>query len=213
MTLWILCALVFAGVLCALQGTLVLVTESTRWRRARSRERALRSSSQHAEAELDEGQGILVSEKKSALQRFALGIPGRRRLELLLYRAGLGDVFVKFVAAVLVLSLSGFAAGFWILRSAPIGSALLGLGLLPFLYVGFLKRSRMALFESQLPEALDLICRALRAGISLEFGLRSVGEELADPVGTEFAQIADEVSRMPLSDSQRRLLDERLADE
>jgi tight adherence protein B len=56
------------------------------------------------------------------------------------------------------------------------------------------QRKRMALLERQLPEALDLICRALRAGISLEYGFRSAGEELPDPVGNEFSVVAQEMS-------------------
>jgi tight adherence protein B len=68
------------------------------------------------------------------------------------------------------------------------------LGAVPFGFVLLRRQARMKRFEMQLPEALDLMCRALRAGISLEFGFRSVGDELEDPVGTEFGQVADEVS-------------------
>ena len=48
-------------------------------------------------------------------------------------------------------------------------------------------------FEEQFPDALDLLIRALRAGHSLSTGLHLVGEELPDPVGGEFAQVAHEI--------------------
>ncbi|UTT84044.1 type II secretion system F family protein [Vibrio pelagius] len=45
---------------------------------------------------------------------------------------------------------------------------------------------RLALFEQQLPEALDIIRRALQAGQPLVQSFNEVGEELPDPIGTEF---------------------------
>jgi tight adherence protein B len=51
----------------------------------------------------------------------------------------------------------------------------------------------MRMFEEQFPEALDLLTRAMRAGHSLTFGLQMVGEELPDPIGAEFAQVAEEI--------------------
>jgi tight adherence protein B len=51
----------------------------------------------------------------------------------------------------------------------------------------------MAEFESQFPDALELLTRAMRAGHSLGIGFQLVGEELADPVGSEFAQVAEEI--------------------
>ncbi|OEE71381.1 type II secretion system F family protein [Vibrio splendidus] len=45
---------------------------------------------------------------------------------------------------------------------------------------------RMARFEEQLPEALDIIRRALQAGQPLVQSFNEVGEELPDPIGVEF---------------------------
>jgi tight adherence protein B len=52
----------------------------------------------------------------------------------------------------------------------------------------------MAMFERQLPEALELVSRALRAGHALSVGLKMVGDEAADPIGQEFRRVFDEVS-------------------
>ena len=56
-----------------------------------------------------------------------------------------------------------------------------------------LRAQRMRKFEEQFPEALDLLTRAMRAGHSLTFGLQMVGDELPDPIGTEFGQVAEEI--------------------
>jgi tight adherence protein B len=67
------------------------------------------------------------------------------------------------------------------------------LGLAPVVNVGRLKNKRRNAFEKQFPDALDLLIRALRAGHSLSSGLSMVGEELPDPIGTEFGHTADQI--------------------
>ena len=68
------------------------------------------------------------------------------------------------------------------------------LGALPAGYLYWLKSQRMAKFERQLPEALELVSRAIRAGHALSVGLKLVGEEAADPIGIEFKRVFDEMS-------------------
>lgn len=68
------------------------------------------------------------------------------------------------------------------------------LGALPAGYLYWLKSQRMAKFERQLPEALELISRALRAGHAFSVGLKLVGDEAAAPIGIEFKRVFDEVS-------------------
>lgn len=60
------------------------------------------------------------------------------------------------------------------------------LGLIPLLWLMMKKRSRLKKFGNQLPEALELISRALRAGNSLASGIHLVAEEMADPICKEF---------------------------
>lgn len=62
----------------------------------------------------------------------------------------------------------------------------------PPLYVRWARRRWMARFEEQLPEAVDLIARALRAGHGLIPGLGMVADELPAPIGPEFRMLYDE---------------------
>lgn len=68
------------------------------------------------------------------------------------------------------------------------------LGSIPVGYLAWLKSRRMAKLERQLPEALELVSRALRAGHAFSVGLKIVGDEAADPIGQEFRRVFDEVS-------------------
>ena len=89
-----------------------------------------------------------------------------------------------FVLGTPVVALVGFMTA-WSMR-LPVLLALLfavGCGALPTAYLAWLKRQRLAMFERQLPEALELVSRALRAGHAFSVGLNLVGEEASDPIG------------------------------
>ncbi len=64
----------------------------------------------------------------------------------------------------------------------------------PFFYLVHKRKKRMEKFERQLPEALELMARALKAGHAFTGGLRLVAEEFSDPVGTEFGKTVDEIN-------------------
>ncbi|HSB45697.1 MAG TPA: type II secretion system F family protein [Nitrospira sp.] len=100
-----------------------------------------------------------------------------------------------FVLATPLLALSGFL--FAVSTHLPMVVALViaaSAGVLPAGYLYWLKSQRMAMFERQLPEALELVSRALKAGHAFSVGLKLVGDEAADPIGVEFRRVFDEVS-------------------
>lgn len=68
----------------------------------------------------------------------------------------------------------------------------LTLATLPFLWLWWKRRNRLKAFTRQLPDALELIGRALRAGHSLGSGFQLVAQEMSDPIGKEFSRCYDE---------------------
>jgi tight adherence protein B len=62
----------------------------------------------------------------------------------------------------------------------------LGIGALPIAFVVLKRNRRFGKFEQGLPEALDLMVSALRAGHSLIAAMGLVSRECKDPLGTEF---------------------------
>lgn len=89
--------------------------------------------------------------------------------------------------------------GFYLIKSALQGGLIIPLlaaiafGYLPFLYIRLKKTERMRKFERQLPDALELVARSLRAGQAFSGGLAVVSEEFDDPLGTEFERTLDEI--------------------
>ncbi len=66
--------------------------------------------------------------------------------------------------------------------------------LLPWGYLYYRKWHRLGEIHRQLPDALELMGRALRAGHALFVGMKMVGSEMRDPIAGEFKRGFDEIS-------------------
>jgi tight adherence protein B len=64
----------------------------------------------------------------------------------------------------------------------------------PVLILMLLRSIRQSRFEDQLPEAVDVMVRSMRAGHPLPAAISMVGREMPDPIGTEFGLVADEMT-------------------
>jgi tight adherence protein B len=62
----------------------------------------------------------------------------------------------------------------------------------PFVWLFWKRKKRMSTFANQLPEAMELVARALRAGHSLAAGLHVVSEEMPTPISKEFGRVYEE---------------------
>ena len=65
-------------------------------------------------------------------------------------------------------------------------------GGLPLAWLMFRRKRRLRKFGAQLPDALELISRALRAGHSLGSGFQLVASEMAEPINREFGRVFEE---------------------
>jgi len=74
------------------------------------------------------------------------------------------------------------------------GGCMLVGGIIPYLYMRYQRKQRFAEFQRQLPDALDLVARALRAGHAFSVGMKMVGDEFSDPIGPEFSRAVEEIS-------------------
>ncbi len=116
-----------------------------------------------------------------------------------------GDVNLLFEQADTSLTVARF-----VLISAAIGIAGAGIGsalglhvvlvpvagcflaAVPLFWVLWRRKRRLKQFAVQLPDALEMIARSLRAGQSLGFGLSLVSEEMGPPIGKEFGRAFEE---------------------
>ena len=121
--------------------------------------------------------------------------PGIKTLDRLVLQAKGAYPPGFFILLAIVLFLVGFLVSNQILRNP--GLALLfaaGAGISPFLYLRIKRKKRVEKFERQLPDALDMIGRSLKAGHALIGGMKMVADEFDDPIGPEFEETTEEIN-------------------
>ena len=117
-------------------------------------------------------------------------------LNQLLLQSGLSIGLGRLVLLVLLAMVAMFAAVLFAhgtLTQAMI-VALVGGVALPPLVLRFLRSRRQKKFGAQFPDAIDIIVRSLRAGHPVPIAITMVGKEMADPIGSEFGIISDEMT-------------------
>jgi tight adherence protein B len=79
---------------------------------------------------------------------------------------------------------------------------------IPWVWLWNKRRKRLKKFASQLPDALELVARALRAGHSLAAGMHVVAEEMPSPVSDEFGRVYEEQNLgIPIEEAMKSMCD------
>ena len=143
------------------------------------------------------------------IEAMALRVPAVRGLATLLDRAGVSWTPQSFVVTSLGLTLSAAIGTALVFPVGPaILAAAIGAGSIPTAYVRYRARKRLAALEEQLPEAIDLVGRAMRAGHPLSAGLKMVGDEAQEPLAGQFRRVFEEQRfGMPFDDALLGLVD------
>jgi len=130
------------------------------------------------------------------IERFLQSVPRVRTLDRALLQSGLDWTVSKVLLACLVAGVTGFIGMVMGAHQSWLVGAVAGAVLVaaPLMYVFHVKGKRMAKLEQQLPAALDLMTRALRAGHAFSAALKMAGEEMPEPIAGEFATVHDEVN-------------------
>jgi tight adherence protein B len=143
-----------------------------------------------------------ISQEQVLIQlRKERGLDGRSFLSMdslkkLRVQSGVTMPMTKFLgitsAVAFGVSVTGFVYGLPLLFAFvvfPVLSAII-----PVQVLKFRRNRRHKIFGVQLPEALELITRSLKAGHPVPVAISMVAREMADPIGTEFGIVADEVT-------------------
>jgi tight adherence protein B len=141
------------------------------------------------------------------VEKFAAGTEKGIALQVWVEQSG---ARISMSGLLLISSLLGVLLGFVAAGALrmPVGWVLGGaLGFaLPFIVLRVKRTRRLAKFEEEFPEALDLISRALKAGHAFATGLKMVADEMPEPIGPEFRKTFDEQNfGLPLKDSLANL--------
>ena len=130
-----------------------------------------------------------------AFERMIFTLPRSTKLDRLLIKTKVPLNATNFILLSLALGGIGLLIG---LKFLPQVLAAIGLGLLltflPLLWLKIAEKAYYSKFQEQLPEALDLLARAVRSGHAITSGLEMIGQEMTDPIKAEFAAVTDEVN-------------------
>ena len=137
------------------------------------------------------------------LRPLATRMPALQDAELLLQQAhvnwSLGTLLLLSMGLAVGLGLSALT----LMRSVIVSLPFVVMGAaLPTMYVRFRRNRRINQFEELLPESIDLVGRALRAGHPLSSGFKMAADDGAEPVASEFRRVFEEQRfGLPLQDS------------
>ena len=130
-------------------------------------------------------------------------VPQLRDAEFILQQAGLSWTLQTLILLSLGMAVAVGSMTLIATQSVPAGAVATVLGaMLPNFYVRRRRRKRFNAFEEMLPEAIDLVGRALRAGHPLTAGFKMAADDGAEPVAGEFRRIFEEQRfGLPLQES------------
>lgn len=189
MTQALILAAVFVGTVGLLVGVYVFVNRRELASAASARERLRMNIA------VDEKPLILREDSASQVPLLNALLAGRafvpsleRKLQLAGSRAKAGT----FILSILVSALAGALFGQFVWGAVGfVVWAVIG-ALLPFAWLARKRKKFVKAFEAQLPDAIDMLVSAMRAGYSFQAGMRFIGDEMSAPLGPEFARFYDE---------------------
>jgi tight adherence protein B len=186
--LWLIYALIFGAVLLGVRALYWMVFRSRAERKIINRRLSLSNELKDPVQVLD----VLRRERGFGA---ISGVAGLQWLDELIVQSGVKiDALRSGVWIVALSALFYLPLGFWL----KLGPLALPIAVLAALLVGYVllrmaRARRISRFSEQLPEAIDIVVRGLRAGHPFRVALGLVARELPDPIGTEFGILIDEV--------------------
>lgn len=185
----------FLGVVLLMEGAYLLWidTMNPEVKRVQKRLRLL-SIGEHGESDISLLKERVLS-RHPVLHQYLAKLPVLHQLDRLLLQAGSRMTVAHLLAVCLLSGLGLFLAGLVLrLPATPLFFAAVAGAALPLLRLPWLRARRLHQIGMQLPDALDLISRALRAGHGFSAALAMVGNEAREPIASEFRTTFDEIN-------------------
>jgi tight adherence protein B len=131
----------------------------------------------------------------SASERFLQSLPGTNAIEDLLEQAGKNYPSYRVILTMFGLALiAGVLTWHFTGNIFATSIAVLFAGYLPILKIKDDRKKRLEQFEEQLPDALDMMTRALRAGYPFNEAMHYIAQEMQDPIAKEFGITFEEMN-------------------
>ncbi|MGK7312852.1 MAG: type II secretion system F family protein [Candidatus Longimicrobiales bacterium M2_2A_002] len=212
MSTWIPAFTVFIAVASATVA-LVLILESARtWYRRRQVRQRVDEMLEDPESESAPARGNLfrsAEQRPSVFEALVARVPQLADLPALIEMAGVSWSVQSFLVFTAGSALAALLAGLMLTGSLVLaGLMAVPAAWVPYMVLRFRRSRRIARFEEAFPEAIDMLGRAIRAGHPLSAGINMVGQEMSEPVGSEFRRMFEQQRfGAPFSDTLMGMVD------
>ena len=146
----------------------------------------------------DEGVSIVKQKylkRLSPIEHFLEDLPGIVQLKALLEQAGKNQLAYRFALWTCLWAMSLGCLNWWYFHSTLwLIATVVCVILLPLFWLKKLRAKRIDLFEEQLPDALQMMSRALRTGYSFLECMKVVATEMKGPISEEFSMTYEEIN-------------------
>lgn len=106
------------------------------------------------------------------------------------YRAAEVFALCVLIAVVVYIAFGFLGLPLMILRIA----LAIAMAVVPITYIMHVRKKRLRKFEENLPDAIDLFNRSMKAGHNIHAGLEAIAQETFDPVRMEFRKVVEELA-------------------
>jgi tight adherence protein B len=182
------------------------------WREQQQRRNVVGQLRDLVENPLDPASSQILREEGSEaawIEALAARLPSLRTIDRMLQQAGMTWTLQTFILLTLGFGVGLGLSGTMLTRSF-IGALIIAVigALMPYMFVRFRRNKRLGAFEEQLPEAIELIGRALRAGHPLSSGFKMAADDSSEPIAGELRRVFEEQRfGLPVPDSLLNLAD------
>ncbi|HLM54689.1 MAG TPA: type II secretion system F family protein [Pyrinomonadaceae bacterium] len=187
--------LVFTACMFAVYGVYLLATRDSEAKRKRLQQRlsdVLLYTKHSDDADVQLARQELLSEIPT-LNRALMNMQFATRLRRMLDQADLHITVSRLVMLALMAGiLAGLAASMLTYSMLIVVGAGAAATSVPFLHVAYRRRKRLNKFLELLPDALELMSRALQAGHAFAESLHMIASEMPEPIATEFRKTYEE---------------------
>jgi tight adherence protein B len=180
-------AMIFVTVFLLMQGLVVPVFGES----AKARKRLLKKLDQIQSVTEGDAYSSILREKYlrrlSPWERQLERLPAMESLAAIIEQAGKKYLAYRVVLLSAILGI-GAAVFAWVMTRMAIAPVIAGAigAYLPYMAISRYRAKRMAKIEEQIPDAIDTMSRALRAGHPFNATLRMIAEDLDEPIASEF---------------------------
>jgi len=200
----------FAAILTITFGTVTVVTSSSRSQRAIERRfLGIRAAGTEDGPVAPQGQLLLKVGSAEGLDALLQRFPIMQALQQKILQADIKGSPSKFIfisAGMAMLGVATVSLWFPIFAVQLIVALVFGYG--PFGYLSFKRSRRMKKFDAALPDAIDMMARALRAGHAMTAAINIVAEQSQEPVRSEFGEVFKQQNfGLPIRDAMSQMLD------